>query len=157
MKIEFWCIGKTNELYLQEGIGIYNKRICRYIPYEMKILPDVKVSPKASILEIKKLESQAIIKQLLENDYLILLDEKGKTFNSIQLSEQLNKWLQMSSKRLIFLIGGAWGFDDSVREIAKVQLSLSSLTFSHQMIRLVFTEQLYRVFSILHHEPYHNE
>jgi len=157
MKIEFWCIGKTNEHYLQEGIDIYNKRINRYIPYEMRIIPDVKISPKASPIEIKKAESQVIVKLLSENDYLILLDERGTRFSSVQLSEQLNKWLQLSSKRLVFLVGGAWGFDDSIKLLAKSQLSLSNLTFSHQMIRLFFTEQLYRVFSILHHEPYHNE
>ena len=157
MKIEFWCIGKTNEAYLQEGIDIYNKRIGRYISYEMRIIPDVKASIKSSPLEIKKAEAQSILKLLTDNDFLILLDERGKVFSSIELSEQLNKWLQLSNKRLIFLVGGAWGFDDSIKKLSQAQLSLSKLTFSHQMIRLFFTEQLYRVFSILHHEPYHNE
>lgn len=157
MKIEFWCIGKTNETYLSEGIEIYTKRISRYIPYELKIIPDSKLSPKALPEEVKKAEYQSVIKLLQDGDYLILLDERGQHFTSVQLSEQLNKWLQLSNKRIIFLVGGAWGFDERLKSRANQLLALSKLTFSHQMIRLFFAEQLYRVFSILHNEPYHNE
>ena len=137
MKIELWCIGKTNELYLREGIENYKKRILRYVPFELKIIPDIKATGK---LEPFK-----------------LLDERGKEFTSIGFSEKLNHLLQVSSKRIIFLVGGAWGIHETLKKRADLEISLSKMTFSHQMIRLFFIEQLYRAFSILNNEPYHNE
>lgn len=157
MKLELWCIGKTSEQYLSEGIDIYRKRISRYLPFEVRIIPDVKISGKPDPGNVMQQEAAAVLKLLTKDDYLILLDERGNAYSSVQFSEKLNGLLQLPYKRLIFLVGGAWGIHQSLREKSGMMLSLSKMTFSHQMIRLFFTEQLYRAFSILNNEPYHNE
>ncbi len=157
MKIELWCIGKTNELYLREGIENYKKRILRYVPFELKIIPDIKATGKLEPFKLLIQESQQILKLITNDDFLILLDERGKEFTSIGFSEKLNHLLQVSSKRIIFLVGGAWGIHETLKKRADLEISLSKMTFSHQMIRLFFIEQLYRAFSILNNEPYHNE
>ncbi len=157
MKIELWCIGNTNELYLREGIENYKKRILRYVPFELKIIPDIKATGKLEPFKLLIQESQQILKLITNDDFLILLDERGKEFTSIGFSEKLNHLLQVSSKRIIFLVGGAWGIHETLKKRADLEISLSKMTFSHQMIRLFFIEQLYRAFSILNNEPYHNE
>ncbi len=157
MKLELWCIGKTAETYLDEGIGIYRKRINKYVPFEMRIIPDVKVNGKPDAAHLMLQEATLVQKLLSKDDYLITLDERGKTFSSVMFSEQLNRLVQLPYKRIIFLVGGAWGIHDTLKQKAGMMLSLSQMTFSHQMIRLFFTEQLYRAFSILNNEPYHNE
>jgi 23S rRNA (pseudouridine1915-N3)-methyltransferase len=157
MKIEFRVVGKTNEPYLREGIDIYNKRIGHYLPYAMEILPDVKQAGKLSPEKLKQAEGKLILNKLNTDDFLILLDEKGKTYTSVQFSKHISKLLQQSYKRIIFQVGGAFGFSDEVYKRANGKLSLSGMTFSHQMIRLFFTEQLYRAMTILRNEKYHNE
>lgn len=157
MKIELWCIGKTSEPYLSEGIDIYKKRISRYLPFEIKIIPDVKTTAKNDPVSIMLQEANIITKALTKDDFLILLDEHGAEFSSVKFSEKLNKLLQLPYKRIVFLVGGAWGIHESLKEKSGMMVSLSKMTFSHQMIRLFFTEQLYRAFSILNNEPYHNE
>ena len=157
MKIECWHIGKTNASYLQEGYAIYEQRLKRYLPFNTLVIPDVKSGKKSSPAQIKKKEGESVLQRLQAEDYLILLDEKGKSYSSRQLAVQLERWMLLSHRRLIFLIGGAYGFDDNLYTRADAQLSLSPMTFSHQMIRLFFLEQLYRAVSILKNLPYHND
>lgn len=157
MKIELWAIGKTNEKYLTEGISIYEKRLKHYCNFELCILPDVKVNANTDALTVKKKEAEVFLKKLQPNDYLILLDEHGKNFSSIQFSAKIDQLQINATKSVVFLIGGAFGFDEKIHEIAKEKLSLSAMTFSHQMIRLFFVEQLYRAYTIIRGESYHNE
>lgn len=157
MKIELWCIGKTNEEYLKVGIQKYLKRIQKYIPFDLRIISDVKTSGKIESQKIMLSEAEQVLKMITQDDYLILLDERGTELSSMAFSKKLNHLLQISNKRIIFLVGGAWGIHPVLKSRANFEISLSKMTFSHQMIRLFFLEQLYRAFSILKNEPYHNE
>jgi 23S rRNA (pseudouridine1915-N3)-methyltransferase len=156
MKTELWAIGKTNESYLEQGIAIYQKRLGHYLRFDVVIWPDIKKAGKLSPDQLKAKEAELILDKLKAGDYLVLLDEKGKTFSSEGLAAFLNQQLQMSHKRIIFLIGGAFGFAPSLYQRANIKLSLSKMTFSHQMVRLFFIEQLYRAMTILNNEKYHN-
>ncbi|MCX6148606.1 MAG: 23S rRNA (pseudouridine(1915)-N(3))-methyltransferase RlmH [Candidatus Kapabacteria bacterium] len=154
MKIKLFATGKISAKYLNDGIGIYLNRLKHYTNIEIIEFGEVKVK---NILEIKNLESKKIIDKVnFGKEDLILLDEKGKELNSIQFSDFLQKKMN-NSKDLVFVIGGAYGFSDEIKEKALLQIALSKMTFSHQMIRLFFLEQLYRGFTILKGEPYHNE
>ena len=157
MKVEFWVIGKTNEKYLKEGIAIFEKRLRHYLPFEYKVIPNVKQAGKLKATQLKEKEGDLIFKALNNDDYLILLDERGKELGSVGFSTYMEKLLQLSKKRVIFLVGGAFGFGPEVYNRADAKLSLSKMTFSHQMIRLFFVEQLYRAMTILRNEAYHNE
>ena len=157
MKVEFWVIGKTNQVYLKEGISIYEKRIQRYLKMEMLILPDIKNAKNLPPKQLKEKEGNQILKKLAKGDCLILLDERGKDFSSVAFADFINKQLHHSYAKIIFLVGGAFGFSPSVYERANFKIRLSSMTFSHQMIRLFFIEQFYRAMTILKNEPYHNE
>ena len=157
MKIELWYIGKTAFPYLKEGMQIYEKRLKKYFPFKTELIPDVKNARKMSPKELKQKEGDLILKKLKKEDFLILLDEKGKEMSSVQFAAFLEKKLHHSHKRIIFQIGGAFGFSDEIYQRANSKLSLSKMTFSHQMIRLFVLEQLYRGMSILNNEPYHNE
>jgi 23S rRNA (pseudouridine1915-N3)-methyltransferase len=156
MKTELWAIGKTNERYLEEGMAIYQKRLEHYLKFELTIIPDVKNAGKMSPERLKALEAEAVQQRLRPGDFLVLLDENGKQYSSETFAEFINHKLQLSYKRLVFLIGGAYGFAPELRQQAGQLLSLSRMTFSHQMVRLFFLEQLYRAMAILNHEPYHN-
>jgi 23S rRNA (pseudouridine1915-N3)-methyltransferase len=156
MKVELWAIGKTNERYLEEGMALYEKRLKHYLPFQWSVLPDIKGAGSLSAQQVKAKEGESILSKLKDDDLLILLDERGRSFSSEGFATYLDKKLQQSQRRLIFLIGGAYGFSDALYERAKDQLSLSSMTFSHQMVRLFFMEQLYRAMTILRNEPYHN-
>lgn len=156
MKILFLVIGKTDESYLETGISKYIKRLERYIPFEMKVIPDIKNRKTLSEEQQKKLEGELILSQFNTGDEMILLDEKGKTFSSVSFSQWIEHKLNTSNKRLIFVVGGPYGFSNDVYEKAKIKISLSEMTFSHQMIRLIFVEQLYRAFTIIKGEPYHH-
>lgn len=157
MKVELWYIGKTNERYLQTGEAIYEKRLKHYLPISVEVLPDIKNAGKLTALQLKAKEADMILSKLQKADGLILLDEKGKHFTSMEMSQWLDKQLQRSYRRLIFLVGGAFGFDERVYERCDGKLSLSKLTFSHQMVRLFLLEQIYRSMTILRGEKYHNE
>ena len=157
MKIELWMLGKTQKGYLEEGIQSFDKRLKRYLKVDQVIIPDIKGAKSLTSDQIKEKEADEILTKLKTEDYLILLDEKGDQFTSVDFAEWLNKKLQLPNKRLIFLIGGAYGVSDRVRSNAQFQLAFSKMTFSHQMIRLFVIEQIYRAVSILHHLPYHNE
>ena len=157
MKVELWYIGKTAFPYLKEGMAIYEKRLKKYFPFQTVLIPDVKNARKMSPKELKQKEGDLILKKIKKEDFLILLDEKGKEMASVQFAEFLEKKLHLSHKKLIFQIGGAYGFSETIYKRANAKLALSKMTFSHQMIRLFVLEQLYRGMSILNNEPYHNE
>lgn len=156
MKVTFRMIGKTAFSYLDEGIAIYEKRLNRYLPFEIEVLPDIKQAKNLSAGELKKKEGQLLLKRTKNDDLLILLDEKGKSFDSVGFADYLETQLRTTKKRIIFQVGGAYGFSDEVYQRADAKLALSKMTFSHQMIRLFFVEQLYRAMTIMKGEPYHN-
>lgn len=155
MTVEFWYIGKTNEKYLTQGMSIYAKRLKHYCKYQEVCLKDVKPGQTGEITRAR--EAELILSKLNKEDQLILLDEKGETYTSMAFSKRLQKWQNAGHRRLVFLVAGAFGADPSLKERANHLLSLSDMTFSHQMIRLFFLEQLYRGFTILRNEKYHNE
>ncbi len=155
MKIELWVVGKTAFKYLDEGIALYEKRLKHYTSFELVILPDAK--GPLSIDALKTKEGALILNRLTKDDVLVLLDENGKHQTSIEFSKYIENQQVNATKRLVFQIGGAFGFSDAVYHRANTKLSLSKMTFSHQMIRLFFVEQLYRAFTIIKGEKYHNE
>lgn len=155
MKLVFLMVGKTNEKYFNDAILEYEKRIKRFIPFEIITIPDSKGIKSADVL--KETEGELILKQVKSDDFLILLDEKGKSFSSIKFASYVEKLLSRSDKRIIFAIGGAYGFSNGVYDRADDKISLSEMTFSHQLVRVVFTEQLYRAFTIINNLPYHHE
>lgn len=150
-------LGKTAEPYLVLGMGIYEKRIPHYAPFQLEVIPDIKQAKNIDQESLKIKEGHAILKKLDNRDFVILLDEKGKSFRSIDFASQLERWSVQGVENLTFIIGGAYGFSKEVYERANMQMSLSPMTFSHQMVRLIFLEQLYRAFSIMKGEPYHHE
>ncbi|OAV44878.1 23S rRNA (pseudouridine(1915)-N(3))-methyltransferase RlmH [Lewinella sp. 4G2] len=157
MKVQVYYVGKTSEKYLREGEAIYQKRLRHYLPISFDILPDIRNAGKLSSEALKEKEGELILSKVNNEDGLILLDEGGKRFTSVKFSAWIDRQLQMPYRRLIFVVGGAFGFSDAVYQRANGKLSLSDMTFSHQMIRLFFAEQLYRGMSILRGEKYHNE
>lgn len=156
MKIVFLVIGKTDESYLDTGILKYIKRLEHYVPFEMKIIPDIKNRKTLTEEQQKKAEGELILSNINIGDDLVLLDENGKTFSSVAFSQWIEKQMNITSKRMIFVVGGPYGFSKEVYAKAKFKISLSEMTFSHQMIRLIFVEQLYRAFTIIKGEPYHH-
>lgn len=156
MKITLLTIGKTENNYLADGINIYKDRLSHYIKFEIIQLELPKQSKKFSPDALKEVEGKLLIKALEGVDQIVLLDEKGKTFTSEQFADWLQKIMNAGTRHLAFVVGGAFGFSDEVYRAANTKVSLSALTFSHQMVRLFFTEQLYRAFTILKNEPYHN-
>lgn len=157
MKVQVYYIGKTSEGYLQEGEAIYAKRLRHYLPISIEVIPDVKGGGRLPAEQRKEREGALVLSRLKSDDGLILLDEGGKSFGSVAFSRWLDKQLQLPYRRLVFVVGGAFGFSPAVQQRANAKLSLSPMTFSHQMIRLFFTEQLYRAMTILRGEKYHNE
>ncbi len=157
MKITLLTIGKTEDKYIKEGIEKYLKRLKHYISFQIIELPELKNTKHLSENQQKSKEAELIFKQITTTDWLILLDEKGEEFSSVQFSGFLNRKLLGSVQHLIFVVGGPYGFDSKVYDRANDKVSLSRMTFSHQMIRLFFLEQLYRAFTILRGEPYHHE
>lgn len=156
MKLSLLVIGKTDEEYLRKGIEIFLKRLPHYITFEMKIIPDIKNSKSISEqLQCEK-ESELLLKQISGSDELCLLDEKGIEFSSVEFSSFLEKKMIAGTKKLVFVIGGPYGFSQNIYNRANHKISLSKMTYSHQMVRLIFLEQLYRAFTILKGEPYHH-
>lgn len=156
MKTILILVGKTTDKHFQAGINDYAERISHYMPFDIVTIPELKNTKSLSEDQQKAMEGELILKQLQASDTLVLLDEHGKELRSIELA----KWLeqkQQTARRLVFVIGGPYGFSEAVYKRANEQLSLSRLTFSHQMVRLVFTEQIYRACTIIKGEPYHHE
>lgn len=157
MKIKLLAIGKTDDKNLSALIGTYENRLKHYIKFELDIIPDIKNVKNLSQAQQKEKEGELILKKLQPTDQLILLDEKGKDFRSIEFSNYLQKKMNSGIKQLVFVIGGPYGFSESVYKKSQGKVSFSKMTFSHQMIRLFVVEQVYRAFTILKNEPYHHE
>jgi len=156
MQIKLLTIGKTDNKQLQQLIDEYTKRLGHYIKFNLEIIPDIKNSKNLSEAQQKQKEGDLILSKVKPSDVLILLDENGKQLDSIGFSNYLQKHMNSGIKQLIFVIGGPYGFSNEVYQKAQGKLSLSKMTFSHQMVRLFFIEQLYRGFTILRNEPYHH-
>lgn len=157
MKILLLSIGKTHKSFIKEGQDLYIKRLQKYIPFEYKELPDVKNAGKLQPEQRMKKETEAFLQAIPSASKIILLDEKGKSFSSMKFAQQTQSWMNEGHKYLVFVIGGPYGFAPEMYQQAQGKLSLSSMTFSHEMIRLFITEQIYRAFTILNNEPYHHE
>ncbi|MEG1498568.1 MAG: 23S rRNA (pseudouridine(1915)-N(3))-methyltransferase RlmH [Bacteroidales bacterium] len=157
MEIVLLLNGKTEENYLQEGIQLFEQRIGRYIRYESKIVPALKNAKNMPIAQQKEKEAELMEKYIEKADFIVLLDERGTEYGSKEFANFLQKQMNKGIRTLMFVVGGPYGFSESIYAKAQEKISLSRMTFSHQMIRLLFTEQLYRGFSILKGEPYHNE
>lgn len=157
MKISLLTIGKTEDKYLIEGIGIYTKRLKHYISFQILEIPELKNTKSLSQDQQKTKEADLIFKNISSTDHVILLDENGTEFSSRLFSTFLNKKMVGGQQHLVFVVGGPYGFSKELYSRANEKISFSKMTFSHQMIRLLFTEQLYRAFTILKGEPYHHD
>ena len=157
MNIKLIAVGKTDNPALQQLISTYEKRLSYYINFDLQLLPDIKNSKSLSEEQQKIKEGELILSYVEPSHHLILLDERGKEYTSIAFADELQKKMNSGIKQLTFVIGGPYGFSQAVYQRANSKLSLSKLTFSHQMIRLFFVEQLYRAFTILRNEPYHHQ
>ncbi len=157
MKILLLTIGNTDKKYMKEGIDDYVKRLSFYIQFETKVIPDLKNRNTLSVELQKEKEGQLILNQIIPGDYMILLDEHGTEFSSLELSKWLEKKMIAGIRQIVFLIGGPYGFSKMVYQRADFKISLSQLTFSHQMVRLIFVEQVYRAMTIIKNESYHHE
>ena len=156
MKIKLIVVGKTDESYLSEGINKYLDRLKHYASFEVDVIPDVKLGKKSNINLQKEKEGELILSKVKKSEFLILLDEKGKEYNSIGFSGFLQKRMN-TGLDVVFVIGGPFGFSDSIYTRADSKLAISQMTFSHQMVRPFFMEQLYRGYTILKNEPYHHK
>ncbi len=157
MKIILLSMGKTDDPLFSQIIVGYGKRVNFYIPFEMQVIPDIKNAKNLSEREQKKQEGEKLLKWLQPADQVVLLDEKGKQYSSMEFAGYLEKKALSGAKRLVFVIGGPYGFSEEMHQRANEAVSLSRMTFTHQMVRLVFTEQLYRAMTIQQNEPYHHE
>ena len=155
MKIKLITIGKTDEQYLKEGISKYVSRLKHYIDFQIIEIPDVKVGKKLNANLQKETEGKEIVKHILKSEFVVLLDEKGKEYNSVNFAQFMQKRMN-TGMNLTFVIGGPYGFSDEIYTMTDSKIALSQLTFSHQMVRLFFTEQIYRSFTILKGEKYHH-
>lgn len=157
MNIKLIVVGKTDEKYLQQGIDVYVARLKHYVNFEMVVIPALKDQKGASPDEVKEREAAILLRQLEKCDRIVLLDEHGEQHTSVDFAQYLQKQMNAGVRNLAFVVGGAFGFAPGVYAVASGKVSLSKMTFNHQMVRLFFVEQLYRAFTILRHEPYHNE
>lgn len=157
MKINLILVGKTNSNSFQGIIDDYSERIKHYTPFEVTVIPELKNTKSLSQEQQKKMEGDLILKLLQDSDYVVLLDEHGKELRSIEFATWMSKKQQSVSRRLVFIIGGPYGFSPDIYGRANEKLSLSKMTFSHQMVRMIFVEQLYRAFTIIKGEQYHHE
>ena len=156
MKIQFWSIGKNHEPYIKAGVEDFTRRISNYYPVEWSIIPLPKNAGMLSEMDLKKREGETILEWLQKDDWLVALDERGKQFGSEQLAQFIQLRANESTRKLIFLIGGAYGIDKAILERANYKWSLSLLTFPHQLVRLILAEQVYRACTIGRNEKYHH-
>lgn len=157
MKITLLTVGKTDKEWVKNGLDIYASRLKRYIPFSLVEIPELKNVSSLSKEQIKIREGELILKNIRPADDLILLDERGKEYSSMELAKVIQDKISYAGKDMVFVIGGAYGFSEAVYARANSKLSLSRMTFSHQMVRTIFVEQLYRAFTIIKGEPYHHE
>lgn len=156
MRVTLMECGKTKDAFIREGIELFRKRVVRYAPFRIETLTDLKNTRNMTMKEVQEKEAVQILKRITPGDFMVLLDERGSEYNSISFAEYLNS-LEGNVSHLIFVIGGPYGFAERVYQRADAKLSLSRLTFSHQLVRLIFMEQLYRAYTILKGEPYHHQ
>lgn len=156
MKTALILVGKTNDSHLQAIINDYAERITHYMPFEIIVIPELKNTKSLSEEQQKVREGELIMKQLTAQDTVILLDERGKQYRSLEFAKWIEKQ-QLTARRLVFVIGGPYGFSSTIYDRANGKISLSAMTFSHQLVRTIFTEQLYRACTIIKGEPYHHE
>ena len=157
MKIQLWVVGKTTQDFVEQGLTEFCGRIKHFLPFEIQVIPDIKDTKNLSPEQVKEKEGEWLLKTIHPGDYIVLLDEHGKSFTSLQFSEYLEHKILTVPKSLIFIIGGPYGFSQKVYKAAQEKIALSKMTFSHQLVRLIFAEQLYRALAILNHLPYHHE
>jgi 23S rRNA (pseudouridine1915-N3)-methyltransferase len=157
MRIVLLVVGKTTNTYLHTLILDYQNRLKHYVSFDIQVIPELKNTKHVSVEMQKEKEGEMLLKQLEDANEIILLDEKGKQFSSVEFSQQIDKAQVSGKKKIVFVIGGPYGFSEPVYQKATQKISLSKMTFSHQMIRLIFVEQLYRAYTILNNEPYHHE
>ena len=157
MNIELIVVGKTDMKEVEALVTMYTKRLNHYVRFAITTIADVRNTKKLSESEQKRLEGEAILRLVNDSDHLMLLDEHGLELRSLEFADLIQKRMSAGTKRLVFVIGGPYGFSDAVYQRANSKLSLSKMTFSHQIVRAIFTEQLYRAFTILKNEPYHHE
>ena len=157
MNIELIVVGKTDMKEVESLVTMYTKRLNHYVRFAITTIADVRNTKKLSEAEQKRLEGEQILRLVNDSDHLMLLDEHGAELRSIEFAEVLQRRMSAGTKRLVFVIGGPYGFSEAVYQRANSKLSLSKMTFSHQIVRAIFTEQLYRAFTILKNEPYHHE
>ena len=157
MQIELIVVGKTDSKEVTALVEMYQKRVNHYCRFAITTLPDLRNTKNLSSQQQNQSEGERILDQLTESDYVVLRDERGAEFRSVEFSEWIRKRMVSGLKRLIFVIGGPYGFSEEVYKRANQQISLSKMTFSHQIVRAIFTEQIYRAFTILNNEPYHHE
>ena len=157
MKISLLTVGKTDVKWVREGLETYVSRLSHYVPFSLEEIPELRNASALSREQIREKEGELILKRLKETDEVILLDEHGREYRSVEWAAFLGEKLSRSSRDLVFVVGGAYGFSQKVYDRAASRLSLSKMTFSHQMVRTIFAEQLYRAFTIIKGEPYHHE
>lgn len=157
MKITLILTGKTEESFAKEGFNIFEKRLQHYIQLNAVILPDLRNVKSLSPPQLKEKEAELQLKAITDKDHVVLLDEKGKEFRSVEFADFLQQRMNSSVKNLVFIVGGPYGFSEKLHKRANSKISLSKMTFSHQIVRLLFMEQLYRALTIIRNEPYHNE
>jgi 23S rRNA (pseudouridine1915-N3)-methyltransferase len=157
MKIALLLTGKTTEKHISEGLEVYSARLRKYCGFEILTIPELKNTRNMPEQEQKIREGRKILQAVGNDDFVVLLDEKGKELRSIDFASWLDKRMMVPGKRVVFIFGGAWGFSDEIYAIGGFRLSLSKMTFPHQLVRLLFIEQLYRAFTIIKGEPYHHE
>ena len=156
MKVELWCINKSSQSYVVDGINDFLKRIRHYLNFDIQYWNVSKMKARQDKNQLKKAEATMILSKLKQGDHLILLDERGKEYSSVEFSKQLEKWKMASYKRIIFVIGGGYGFGQELKAKANLSISLSKMTFPHDLVRVIFLEQLYRACSIEKGEKYHH-
>ena len=156
MKIQFWSVGKAHETYVKEGVDLFTKRISHYYPVEWKLFPTAKKSDASNVTIAKKSEADSILAALNADDVLVVLDERGKIWNSLDLADFIEKRANESARNIIFLIGGAYGVHESLLNRSQYSWSLSKLVFPHQLVRLILAEQIYRACTIIRNEKYHH-
>lgn len=157
LKITFLVVGRTVDKHLSALIDVYAQRLGHYVPFDMLVVPELKNTKSLTEAQQKEREGEMLLRQLRPDDFVVLLDESGRTFRSVDFAAYLEHKQHTVPRRLVFVVGGPYGFSSAVYAAAREKLSLSSMTFSHQMVRLLFVEQLYRAFTILRGEPYHHE
>ena len=157
MKITLLTVGKTDKDWVRQGMDIYISRLKHYIPFSVVEIPELKNVSSLTKDQIKTREGELILKNVRPTDDLILMDEKGKQYTSVELAKVIQDKISYAGKDMVFVIGGAYGFSDAVYQRADSRISLSKMTFSHQMVRAIFVEQIYRAFTIMRGEPYHHE